>query len=270
MKYNLTDASEIIRRLDNDYNVNHADYLTRLPSWIYQALREINYINAFLPASYYASVTNYKAYLPTDLYSLSGIEYNGYRLTKGVHPVKKESVSYSTDPVITSNVGITVYGRTSDIRISEEITEEIKDIEIDIDQIRRYEAFNILTANVGNESYVVMDNYIETSFEEGNVWFHYYKLPQGYNEILGSLCPYIPDNEETINCITLYCFKCILQRGFKHPTMSLESNNPYTNVGMLYKDAKKKSRNSLNEWDRDDSQRIINIMNSALYNQITG
>jgi hypothetical protein len=270
MKYNLISADEIVRRLDNDFNINHSDFLVRIPQWIYQSLRDIDYINSFVPSSLLSSVSNYRCNLPQDLYELSGIEYNHRRLIRTNYPVSKNNISNFSDPIIISNIGVTVYGSTSDIRITEELTEELKNIEVDINTMRSFEAFTILNAPTSVESYSLLNGYIETSFEEGYIWYHYYKLPEHYNELLGSFCPYIPDNEKVIEFITSTCIKYILQRGFKHPVFSLESNNPYTNIGIITKQLKKEARNSLNKWDKDESEKIIRLMNNSLYNQIIG
>lgn len=270
MKYNLISADEVIRRLDNDYNVNHSDFIVRLPQWIYQSLRDINYINTFVQTSLLSKVSNYKCSLPSDLQELVGIEYKNSKLPRFKSPLKNNN-KYSNEPIVNSNIGVTIYGSTSDIRITKEISDELKNIEIDITKIKSFDTSTISNAiSLNTDNYSLLDGYIETSFEEGYIWFHYYKLPEHYNELLGSFCPYIPDVEKVIEFITISCFKYILQRGFKHPVFSLESNNPYTNVGIIYKNLKKEARNTLNSWDKDQSERIIRLMNNSLYNQITG
>lgn len=270
MNYNLINGDEIIRRLDNDFNINHSDYITRLPQWIYQALRDIDYLNAFVPASYYATVLNYKAVLPNDLYELTGIEYNNKRLTRSLHPVHKSTINVNEEPVITSNIGVTVYGTTTDIRVEDGIEDQLKNVEMDVSMTRRYEAITITSTPYSEETYTLVPGGVELSFEEGYIWFHYYKLPYYYNEMIGGMCPYIPDNEKAIECITYYCIKAMIQRGYQHPIYNFNGNNPYTNIGLLYDKSKKAARNNINKWDVDQSQRIINLMNSALYNQITG
>ena len=267
MIYNLVKADEPIARLDNDYNINSGDYVGRIPQWIHQCLADLNIYLGLLPKAYVTTVASYKGTFPDNMKHLIGIEYNGARLDKRATQLyKNEDTSSIPDyAVLKTNIGVTVTGVITDA----ELDDNLEDLVINVEKLRIYDATSINELPTSNHYYYLLpENRFETSFESGVVIIHYYILPAYYSESLNSLCPYIPDDEAVKYAIALYMFRNILQRGFKHPVFSLGNNKQSLDPYYLYKEARRKAKNSANRFDPDTARIVDAMWQSALYNNI--
>jgi hypothetical protein len=266
MIYNLVNGTEVVRRLTNDHGIRISEDLPRIPKWIYQALQKLRLLQGWVPSSYFTKVTDGMAILPEDMQQLIAVEYNGIKLSRKAF---KENMSYYNNnlPVIQdSTLGVTIKGRVEDITIDDNLN-----IELTLLHKRAYDHSTIRNTSASNDYYYVLLNNrkIECNIEDGYIWIHYYKFPYEYDDDHGINLPFVPENEEVIEYITSYIMLCMLQRGYKHPTYNLESNNEFTNVGLKLKKQYIPAKNSANAWDKDKSTRIANIWNSAFYNQIS-
>lgn len=266
MIYNLIQADEILSRLDNDFNINVGSWVNRIPQWIYQCLGDLNIYLGLLPKSHIADVVNYTAEIPEDLKSMIGIEYRGRRLERratGMYKNKTEKMD--SFAFINTNIGVRVTGTLNSVTMDSNLNEVL----LDVSKIRTYDSSTINELPRSDEYYYLHPTgKIETSFKSGIVFFHYYTLPAHYNDRLNSLCPLVPDNEAVKDAIVWYIFKAILQRGSFHPVFKLGAQNPILDPYYMYKEARRKARNSANLEDRDAARIIDRMWQSALYNTI--
>lgn len=267
MIYNLVEADGVVARLDNDFNVQTGDWLGRVPQWIYQCLSDLNIYLSWIPAVHIADVEDSVTTIPDNMQELIGIEYNGARLDR--RPTTQfetsSSSSLSSLAMIKTNVGVTVTGTLNDVTLDDTLS----DIEIQVDKIRVYDASTIMELPQSTEYYrLIPTGRIETSFDEGIMYIHYYKFPAGYSERLNSMCPWIPDNEEVKEAAAWYLLKSLLQRGYKHPVYSIGNPNPRLDPEEIYKQRRKVARNRANRPDHDEAKIIDNMWNSMLYNVI--
>ena len=161
MIYNLVQADEVVARLDNDFNINQGDYISRIPQWIYQCLRDLRIHLGIVSKAYVADIENYSCELPTDIENLIGIEYNGCRLDRRAGgQYKFINSSSTTKTIISTNVGVTLTGSNV------EVSDDLSSINMDVSKIRTYDSSSINELPVSNEYYYLIPNgKIETSFE---------------------------------------------------------------------------------------------------------
>lgn len=269
MIYKLSEIDEVIARLDNDFNINKGDYVARFPQWVYQCLSDLEIIYGLIPAAHVGYVENYQCSIPDDLQWLSMIEYNGRRLNRKSKGNPKFNENTDTiAPLIAylkTDIGLDIEVNTENITV-DDILEGTK---LDIKSIHVKDATSADYVPYSDENYILLFNgNIETSFEEGVIIYHYYKLPVKYSDTIGALCPLIPDNEFVKEAITWYVLMSVLQRGFKHPIYSLNSNNYITNPYLMYRRKRLNARVKPQNLDRDHQKIITNIWNSAMYNVI--
>lgn len=266
MIYNLVEADEVVARLDNDFNINQGDYVSRIPQWIYQCLSDLNIYLGLVPKAYIADVEDFHCELPSDLHKLTGIEYNGTRLERRASDQYKiTSVTDTTYAYISTKVGVTVHG--SNIQVDETLNK----VSIDASKIRVYDSSTINELPLSSQYYYLIPNgKIETSFQSGIITFHYYVFPSSYNERLNSLCPMIPDNEAVKDAIAWYLFQCILQRGTKHSVFTLGNPNWKLDPFERYRKARLNAKNKATSDDPDQARIVDRMWQSHLYNNIAG
>lgn len=268
MIYKLTDVDEVIARLDNDFNINKADYINRIPQWVYQCLGNLHIHLGLVPAIHIANVENNQAELPDDIEWLTAIEYNGTRLTKA----SKTSVKFSTSPAVKDYIAVaaandsyTIIEDTSNVTIDE----ALNSMNLDLQSIYLRDSSYIKSLTDSTDNYVLLPNgKIDTSFKSGIVYIHYYKFPVYYSELIGSLCPKVPDHEAILEALTWYILMSILQRGYKHPVYSLNSNSFVTNPYLMYRKIRLNAKNKSADEDRDTGRLIDAMWKSSMYNVI--
>lgn len=104
MIYQLTTAKEVIARIDNNFDIDYGDWITRAPLWIADALDQMQLISAYEDTKIELEVEDYHILLPdncpTDIRRILGVEYEGVLLRRlnVINPIlQPQSLSeYST------------------------------------------------------------------------------------------------------------------------------------------------------------------------------
>ena len=104
MIYQLTSCKEIFARIDNNFDIDYSDWVSRAPLWVADALDQMQMISSYEDKKVVLTVENYIVQLPDDapqdIRRILGIEYNGYliRRLNVINPIKqpKDSSSYNT------------------------------------------------------------------------------------------------------------------------------------------------------------------------------
>lgn len=118
-----------------------------------------------------------------------------------------------------------------------------------------------------NEGYeVVGDNWITTTFDEGDIVFHYKALAVDYDTTKNIMIPKVPDDPYVIEAVKWYLIQQLLFKGFKHPVFDLNSNNEFTNPGLQWEKNKKRARNSVNIIDADTRREMSILSRTFIYN----
>jgi len=95
MIYQLTSAKEVIARIENNFDIDYSDWVTRAPLWIADALDQLQLISSYEDKKIPLTVENYIVELPDnapqDIRRILGIEHNGYliRRLNVINPIKQ-------------------------------------------------------------------------------------------------------------------------------------------------------------------------------------
>lgn len=100
----------------------------------------------------------------------------------------------------------------------------------------------------------------------GTVIVYYTELPITWDKELNKWMPLVHDNIIIQEAICLYILKRMMLRGYVHSILSLSSNNPMTNVGILYEIGKKKARNQTWVIDSDTRHNIYKVLANMFNN----
>ena len=215
MIYQLVSSKEIVARLENDFDVDHSDWISRAPLWIANALDILQFMSTYEDKYIDLTVENYIVQLPDDapqdIRRILGVEYEGFLIKRlnVINPIKQPTVSseYST-----------------------------------------------------LETYSIKNGYIVTSFEDGTIRL-YYQSPAIEWDISNQVYwPKVPANSIVQGAIEWYLLVCMLRRGYRHPTYSLDSKSPFTNPAIMWESEQKKARNQVGSFDPEDRAEISRII----------
>lgn len=220
MSYQLTSSKEIIARIDNDFDIDYSDWITRAPLWILDALSEMKMISSYVEVALPIKVEDYSFELPKnspqDIKRILGVEYNNQLL----------------------------------IRLN--VLNPIRQPKID----RHY----------SSETYSIKNGFITTSFEEGNCILYYDTLPVEYDKIRQVYYPQVPNDPIVHTAIEWYLIYCILRKGHKHPTYSLDSSNPITNPFLMWDKYRRKAINSVSAMDPEQRFEMMQTLTTFIVN----
>ena len=97
-----------------------------------------------------------------------------------------------------------------------------------------------------NKNYIIIgDNKIELSFDTDKIIIENIELETYYSDYFKCNLPVIPDNGNLIEAIASYCMYKMLLRGYKHPVLTLQGNNPAINPYVNWISLKPKVKTSI-------------------------
>lgn len=263
MIYNLVSSGEIIARISEDYNINHADYINRVPQWIHQALNELNIDIAFIPKFQFIPIIENIGLLPGDIKMITGVEANGIRLNRiyGRSSIRTTEVNHQ-DAVVMTNLGSTIYG--------ENITIDGSKVVMESNKVRTYNNETILTTKPSDKyNYILLPNgKIETNLDCEEVVVYYLSYPIEFDSIFGFEAPMIPDNEHVKIALTWYVLCKILMRGGVHPILKLGGIDPEYDPSKQWKHWKPIAINKANEDDPEQMAILSKVHRSFFYNHL--
>ncbi len=82
MVYKLINSKVIVSRLFDEYNIDYSGFISRVPTWIYNAMRAIRVSNTLEAITVPGMVVNYKCIIPNGTEELIAITYNGFILPR--------------------------------------------------------------------------------------------------------------------------------------------------------------------------------------------
>ena len=265
MIYNLVSSGEIVARISEDYNINHADYINRVPQWVHQAMGELDINIAFIPTFITIPIVERIGLLPRDIKLITGVEADGCRLTRihGHGSVKTIELT-QRDAIVMTSLGSTVYG--DNIVIDTENNKVV----MNPTKIRTYNNETIVHTQPSDKyNYILLPNgKIEINSDAKFVTIYYLSYPITFDTIFGFDAPQIPDNEHVKVALTWYVLRNILMRGYLHPIISLTSNDPENNPNRQWTRWKTIARNNASDSDPDQSAILSRLHRSYFYNSM--
>lgn len=219
MIYKLVNSQLIVGRIMEDYVIDYSDFISRVPNWIFQAMRKLHIVTGYHDETVDAVVDDYKCLIPEQTKILIGVSYYGWRLPR-------------------LNV------------VNQKVTNDMPEL------IHPNATYELSTAGQDEQGNKLGDGYIVTSFREGDIKFYIKSFPLVKDIDSNLWFPLIPDIEEVYDALVQYVLLKLLNRGHKVGSLSLKENNPFLNPGLAWTQAIKVARNAAYKMDTDAREEI--------------
>lgn len=216
MKYTSSELviAKIIRDLGTQYNLPFDD----IYEWIGEILQVIKSKKVLTLGSASLQICNYRAILPPSLEKLMAVTYRECRLPYGLDQrnlrrnprrlddlkdiVKEEYLDSLWHPEVEVHK---IYNEEG------ELVQSLYGASRDFHKLRKVQTTDLIHPE---EYYTLNGNYINTSFEEGEIIIDYLE-----NYCDGEGKPMIPDNYALREAIYYYVVMKLLGRGMRHPAL---------------------------------------------------
>lgn len=221
-----TNIEHIIAKIDNDFNIDHTDYIPRIAAWAIEVL-------SILKCTKYENVTK-KVIVTNKIAHTENIDLNSIK----VYDRKLRRIKSMQDVLKEKNCCCEGYiGRDEQIAIP-------------IDPTKYPEEYVTTTRNQccknDNRYYVVVSaNQLELNFEADFIYIEYKAVKTEKSTLYNCELPVIPNNGILIEAITYYCMYKILCRGHKHPVMNLNASQYGTNPYYMWLQLKDQAKRSV-------------------------
>lgn len=104
-----------------------------------------------------------------------------------------------------------------------------------------------------------LNTIMEFGVETGTATFYYHIPAVEPIDDYKIVMPKVPNDIFVINAVKWFIMVKLLQRGYVHPIFNLKENNPFTNPGIAWNNAKFEARNSVSTMDQNE-RRVISEM----------
>lgn len=231
-------SAELIREIYDDYNITSDDFVSRAPAWIYNALDELNFIQAYVEKTTDIPIEHYRGKLPDDFQGLIDLIIDDTKIqllsphdndynTKFKDTVEKDGLIENTGDDITNK------------------------------------SFDSTTKNKDKAEYYVSNGWIHTNIESTTAYLKYKAIPSELDTNLNMYFPLIYNEGMLRRYIKLYIIRQILLRGYKHPVLNLTSNNPVINPGLELMSIRNNVRVACNKFNKDRRENIARILTTT-------
>lgn len=250
-----TNVERIIAKIDNDFNIDHSDWIPRVGAWVIDAMGQINALRK-VPKKVKLIVHERIAYsnCPIDSPNLKVMDDRGCVVDQ-----QKSSAdcgcSYSTGELTPDTVSIVYNGN---IATAPDYTMAETNNDCDLDHgIRNYSYGN----NKPKTYVLVDDNKLELNFNANYIYVETEVVETYYSNVYNCELPVIPNNGLLIEAIAYYCMYKMLCRGNKHPVFNLAASQYGTNPYYEWTQLKYKAKTSV----IIDAQGDINTTDGGLF-----
>ena len=221
-----TNIEHIIAKIDNDFNLDHTDYIPRIAAWVIEVL-------SILKCAKYEKVIK-KINVTNKIVNTEGIDLNNItvydrklRIIQSMQDVLKEKHCCCGDYI----------GRDEQIAVP-------------VDPTKYPEEYVTTSRNKcckdNNKYYVVVNaNQLELNFEADFIYIEYKAVKTEKSTLYNCELPVIPNNGVLIEAIVYYCMYKILCRGHKHPVMNLNASQYGTNPYYMWLQLKDQAKRSV-------------------------
>lgn len=237
---NLISSSVVIHRIIEDYDVHSMDFMTRIPTWICEALADLNIQQHLINVGKVIDFDEYRCEIPEGCENIRLVTINGKRVDFTTNPAPFEHDDGNYIPFVVS------------FPIGVNLTENV--------------VFDFIQTISGSlYTYSINGSHLHLNVRKGTLGILFHGLPMTLDEILKINVPLIPNNDVLIDALKNFVMMRILQRNYRHPVLNLRDNNPYTNPALAYDNAKIKVRNACNRLTKDKrddcSRSLLNFLN---------
>ena len=256
MVHKYISSKVIIDRLYNNYNIQSDDFVTKLSTWVYNCIRDLQIKQIYIMETYKIPYNNYRIAIPQVVDKVYGVIINGKEATVDFgdkQRIDETLVSGNThivmgfDGVVFPNdINIIDFGTAEEVPDALPDTIDYYDLNNSIVMSSKLMDLLYWKSRPKDYTYKINNGWVHVNLEAGICELLVGSIPYEYDETLDILFPIIPDDELLIKSITYHCLENILMRGYKHPILALTNNNEFTNPSIMYVKSKVAARNSCN------------------------
>ena len=214
-------SATLIPDMYNDYNIQSDDFVSRFPIW----------------------VDDHRCQLPWDFRGIIDVVINNKKA------VLKNSAEFNKDTITEKVTTVPTYTPYPGIPNADITSPGDKN-----------NSFNHAPVDKEQPYYYISNNWIHTNVDYGTIHLRYRALPVVYDSIINMDVPLIYNNGPLKKYLKLYVLKQMLLRGYKHPVISLTTNNPYTNPAIELDRMRIQVRVSCNKFSNDRRENIATIL----------
>lgn len=240
----------IIAKIDNDFNPDNSDWISRVPAWCTDAMSQLKILRSQYKKRTLI-VNNKIAHSPCPItrskgfkvYDNKGCEIKELNETKRCCNNDDSSTGglYENTQLSPSD---TIYA--TETNKTEESTSAIQ-IHVNTDDIHKRDiTFSLYNHPVKDRNYVIVDDYtIELNFDTDKITIINLELLTEYSEYFDSEIPVVPNNGLLIEALSYYCMYKMLCRGMKHPVFNLAASQYGTNPYYMWTQLSNKAKASV-------------------------
>lgn len=258
-----TNLERIIAKIENDFNPDNSDWIPRVAAWTIDAMAQLKVFNT-IKKQRTLSVNDRIAINPCPITEQGLVVYdsNGCKIDKLTSNRRACCSSFTGDKqkAISDTVSVNINDNAK--YAPTEIAEYTNSPKFE----DRHNIKDILPYDSVNRNYIIIgDNKIELSFDTDKIVIENDELETYYSDYFKCDVPTIPDNGLLIEAISAYCVYKMLLRGYKHPVLTLQGNNPAINPYVNWITLQPKVKTSI-ILDKQKSSINTNAWRSYFYN----
>jgi len=210
MIYTTQSAKAVIAKVYRDLKPTTDNWVIDAVEWIGEALEYIGYHTGLEKKATTLSISNHRASVPCDLVDIIQVEYNGSHLVYGTDTTGYDlpNADRTTNPQPYTPAEITT-SAVFQTQANEHPTGN--------DTFKQLKTIKAASYG-GGDYYVINPDYIQTSFDKGDVKVHYTAYPvceDGY--------PKVPDNIYYKQALEWYILRQMLMGGYTHPVFNWQT-----------------------------------------------
>jgi len=279
MVHNYITSKDLIERIYNNYNIQSDDFVSRLPTWVLNAIREIGIKQSYILTNIVLYLKDNKSCIPKEIDRIYGVKINGltadlnYDLSTVEkqyysHHYKNEVVGFNGSIYKTEHNAIDDYDEDLVTPDEEKLTQTYPTVISPTDYYNaQYLELNHTNFDIkywrsrskDTYKYKIVNGWINTNVKEGTIELACGAIPYLYDQDFEMIFPLIPDDENLIQALTFYILGQMLMRGYKHSLLSYTTNNEFLNPGMGWTKYSKLARNSCNAMSPDSKRTLSKL-----------
>ena len=220
-----TSIEHIIAKIDNDFNLDHSDWIPRISAWVIEALSILKVtktedkIEEIVVANRIANLGNIDL-RRCKIYTKCGC------LIDNIH-----------ESILNGTCNYSPVGRDEQIAIPIDPTQYPAEY-VTTSKLKAPKNYNMYYIKLPN-------NQIELNFDTDKIIVKYKGVVTYTSETYGCELPVIPNNGLLLEAIGYYCMYKILCRGYKHPVMNLGASQYGTNPFFMWNHLKDEAKRSV-------------------------
>lgn len=260
MNTNYITSDIIVAELINDYNIQSTDFIPRAASWIVNAINELGI---------------YEGNTQLRTTGTFGLVYNPDTFNQGVIEFERENIGgfelpYNHKTILELRLNDCIAHRRPKVTTYDEGVIHYKPMRINNAPVDKTLSPQDLFISLYNKNVMISTNAVYEYSVNGN--FVYTSIPNGTYELIykgipsikiqGIDYPYVLNNALLKRALKAYILKMLLMRGYVHPQLTINSNNPFMNPALDFEQLRHRVKTSCGKMDVDERNNLNKPLNN--------